>query len=305
MARHGEIRQLTLDPQAAAFVALAADQPPLDTLTPDQARGLMRDAIPAFGEPVALADVRDATAAGVPVRVYRPEAEGTLPAIVHLHGGGYVVGDLDTHEAVCRDLAAESGCAVVAVDYRLAPEHAFPAALEDSMAVVRAVDELGLDPERVAVFGDSAGGGMAAVIARELRAAVRHQALVYPVCDAGVGATGSYARYGEGHFMTTGDMRWFLDQYASGVDPADPRLSPLAAEDLTGAAPATIVLAECDPLHDEGVAYARKLEQAGVEVELREYPGQIHPFVLLAGVIDDGRDARAFVAQRLGAALRG
>jgi len=305
VARHGEIRQLTLDPQAAAFVALAADQPPLDTLTPDQARGLMRDAIPAFGEPVALADVRDATAAGVPVRVYRPEAEGALPAIVHLHGGGYVLGGLDTHEAVCRDLAAESGCAVVAVDYRLAPEHAFPAALEDSMAVVRAVDELGLDPERVAVFGDSAGGGMAAVIARELRAAVRHQALVYPVCDARVGATDSYARYGEGHFMTTGDMRWFLDQYASGVDPADPRLSPLAAEDLTGAAPATIVLAECDPLHDEGVAYARKLEQAGVDVELREYPGQIHPFVLLAGVIDDGRDARSFVAQRLGAALRG
>jgi len=305
VARHGQIRQLTLDPQAAAFVALAADQPPLDTLTPDQARGLMRDAIPAFGEPVALADVRDATAAGVPVRVYRPEAEGALPAIVHLHGGGYVLGGLDTHEAVCRDLAAESGCAVVAVDYRLAPEHAFPAALEDSMAVVRAVDELGLDPERVAVFGDSAGGGMAAVIARELRAAVRHQALVYPVCDARVGATDSYARYGEGHFMTTGDMRWFLDQYASGVDPADPRLSPLAAEDLTGAAPATIVLAECDPLHDEGVAYARKLEQAGVDVELREYPGQIHPFVLLAGVIDDGRDARSFVAQRLGAALRG
>jgi len=305
VARHGEIRQLTLDPQAAAFVALAADQPPLDTLTPDQARGLMRDAIPAFGEPVALADVRDATAAGVPVRVYRPEAEGALPAIVHLHGGGYVLGGLDTHEAVCRDLAAESGCAVVAVDYRLAPEHAFPAALEDSMAVVRAVDELGLDPERVAVFGDSAGGGMAAVIARELRAAVRHQALVYPVCDARVGATDSYARYGEGHFMTTGDMRWFLDHYAAGVDPADPRLSPLAAEDLTGAAPATIVLAECDPLRDEGVAYARKLEQAGVEVELREYPGQIHPFVLLAGVIDDGRDARSFVAQRLGAALRG
>jgi acetyl esterase len=296
---------LTLDPQAAAFLELAADQPPLDTLTPDEARGLMRDAIPLFGEPVELASVSDATAAGVPVRVYRPQAEGALPAIVHLHGGGWVLGDLDTHDAVCRDLAAGSGCAVVAVDYRLAPEHPFPAALEDSLAVVRAVDELGLDPERVAVFGDSAGGGMAAVIARELRAAVRHQALVYPVCDARVGATDSYARYGEGHFMTTGDMRWFLDHYAAGVDPADPRLSPLAAEDLTGAAPATIVLAECDPLRDEGVAYARKLEQAGVEVELREYPGQIHPFVLLAGVIDAGRDARSFIARRLGGSLRG
>jgi acetyl esterase len=296
---------LTLDPQAAAFLELAADQPPLDTLTPDEGRRLMRDAIPLFGEPVELAGVSDATAAGVPVRVYRPEAEGVLPAIVHLHAGGSVLGDLDTHDTVCRDLAAGSGCAVVAVDYRLAPEHRFPAALEDSLAVVRAVDELGLDPERVGVFGDSAGGGMAAVIARELRAAVRHQALVYPVCDARVGATDSYARYADGYFMTAADMRWYLGHYAPEVDPTDPRLSPLAADDLTGAAPATIVLAECDPLRDEGVAYARKLEQAGVEVELREYPGQLHPFVLLSGVIDDGRDARAFVAQRLGAALRG
>jgi acetyl esterase len=293
-----------LDSQAAAFLQQAAALPPLEGLTPDEGREQMRGAIPLFGEPAELADVRDDTAAGVPVRVYRPTEEELPPVIVHLHGGGWVLGDLDTHDAVCRDLAADSGCAVVAVDYRLAPEHPFPAALEDSLAAVRAVGELGLDPERVAVYGDSAGGGLAAVIARELRGGVRHQALVYPVCDARLGATDSYARYADGYFMTAADMRWFLDHYAAGVDPTDPRLSPLAADDVSGAAPATIVLAEFDPLRDEGVAYARKLEAAGVEVELREYPGQVHPFVLLAGIIDAGREARRWTGQRLGAALR-
>jgi acetyl esterase/lipase len=293
-----------LHPQAVAFLELVADQPPLDEMTPDEGRAAMRDGIPLFGEPVELADVRDATAGGVPVRVYRP-ADGVLPAIVHLHGGGWVLGDLDTHDSLCRDLAADSGCAVVSVDYRLAPEHPFPAALEDSLSAVRAVGELGLDPDRVALYGDSAGGGLAAVIARELGGAVRHQVLVYPVCDARVGATESYSRYAEGYFLTAADMRWFVDHYAAGVDPSDPRLSPLAAEDLAGAPPATIVLGEYDPLHDEGVAYARRLEEAGVDVELREYPGQLHPFVLLAGVIDDGREARGWIAQRLRAALRG
>jgi acetyl esterase len=155
----------------------------------------------------------------------------------------------------------------------------------------------------VAVVGDSAGGGLAAVVARELRGAVRHQGLIYPVVDARAGGTGSYARYGEGYFLTARDMRWFLDQYAAGLDPAEARLSPLMADDLSGVAPASVVLAECDPLHDEGLAYARRLEDAGVEVALRDFAGQVHPFVLLAGVIEDGREARAWLARRLGEAL--
>jgi acetyl esterase len=293
-----------LHPQASAFLELAAKQPPLDALTVEEARALMRDAIPFFGEPVELADVSDAEVAGVPVRLYRPQNADGLPAIVHVHGGGWVLGDLDTHDTTCRDLAAESGCAVVAVDYRLAPEHPFPAALEDSLAAVGGVGELGLDAERVAVVGDSAGGGLAACVAQELRGALRHQALVYPVCDAGMGQTESYTRYAEGYFMTAADMRWYVSHYAAGVDAADPRLSPLAAGDLGGVAPATVVLAECDPLHDEGLAYARRLEDAGVDVELRDYAGQIHPFFLLAGLIDDGREARTWVAHRLAGALR-
>jgi acetyl esterase len=292
-----------LHPQASAFLELAADMPSLAAVTVEEARALMRESIPLCGEPVELEDVSDSEVAGVPVRVYRPEASDGLPAIVHFHGGGWVMGDLDTHDSVCRDLAAASGCAVVAVHYRLAPEARFPAAFEDSLAVTQSVAELGLDADRVAVVGDSAGGGLAASVAQELRGELRHQALVYPVCDARVGATESYSRYADGFFLTAGDMRWFMDHYAPGVDPADPRLSPLAADDLSGVAPATVVLAECDPLHDEGLAYARRLEEAGVEVELRVYDGQLHPFYALAGVIDDGCEARALIAQRLGAAL--
>jgi acetyl esterase len=292
-----------LHPQASAFLELAAEQPPLDALSVDEARAQMREGIPVFGEPVELADVSDTQVAGVPVRVYRPQTGDGLPAIVHFHGGGWVLGDLDTHDSICRDIAAQSECVVVSVDYRRAPEHPFPAALEDSLAVVSAVGELGLDAGRVAVTGESAGGGLAACVAQELRGGLRHQALVYPVCDARVGATESYACYADGHFLTAADMSWFVRHYASDADPSDPRLSPLAAADLAGVAPATVVLAECDPLHDEGLAYARRLEDAGVDVELRDYAGQIHPFFLLAGVIDDGREARAWVAHRLAAAL--
>ena len=267
----------------------------------------MREGIPLFGEQAPLADVRDTVVEGpagaIPVRVYRPEAGGTPPAIVHFHGGGWVVGDLDTHDSTCRDLAAGSACAVVAVDYRLAPEHPFPAALEDSLAAAAAVGSPRPrpGPRRRGRRQRRRGPG------RDRRAGASGRGAPpgadLSVVDARAGVTDSYARYADGCFLTARDMRWFLDHYAAGGDPADPRLSALAAADLAGVAPASIVLAECDPLHDEGVAYARRLEDAGVEVELRDYPGQLHPFVLLAGVIDDGREARAWLARRLGEAL--
>jgi acetyl esterase len=280
-----------------------AKLPPSNTLTIEQRRSQYERAERVFPTPADVA-IETVQAPERPAEWLRPPGVRSDAAVLYLHGGGYVIGSPRSHRHLAAAIGRAAGTAALLLDYRLAPEHPFPAALEDSLAAVRAVDELGLDSDRVAVYGDSAGGGLAAVIARELRGALRHQALVYPVCDARLGATDSYARYADGYFMTAADMSWFLDHYAAGVDPTDPRLSPLAAEDVSGAAPATIVLAGCDPLRDEGVAYARKLEAAGVDVELREYPDQIHPFVLLAGIIDAGREARSWLAQRLGAALR-
>jgi acetyl esterase len=295
-----------LHPHARAFVELTAGSPPLDEQDVDAAREQLRGVVPHTGAPAELADVRDATVPGpagpIPIRHYRPSTAPGLPVVVYLHGGGWVLGDLDTHDATCRDLAAHSGAAVVAVHYRRAPEHRFPAALEDALAVTRHVAR---DAPAVAVAGDSAGGNLAAVVALELRGevALAHQALVYPVTDARVGATGSYERFAEGHFLTRRDMRFFVDAYAPGVDPADPRLSPLAAPDLSGLPPASVVLAEADPLHDEGLAYAERLRAAGVPVDVRVFPGQVHPFVALAGIIEDGATARRWLAEHLRAAF--
>jgi acetyl esterase len=301
---------MPVHPQARAFLDLVAEAPPLDTRTPEENRADLANVLPLTGDPAPLHEVADRALPGpggeVPVRVYRPSAEPGLPVVAYFHGGGWVLGDLESHDTTCRDLAAQAGCVVVAVDYRRAPEHPFPAALEDCLAVTHAlqdgVGDLDVDGERVAVAGDSAGGNLAAVVAQHLRRAepaLAHQALIYPVTDARVGATASYAEFADGHFLTRRDMQYFVDSYASGVDPADPRVSPLRAPDLAGVAPATVVTAECDPLRDEGEAYAERLRAAGVPVELRRFAGQVHPFVLLAGMIDAAREARAWVAERL------
>jgi acetyl esterase len=269
---------------------------------------------PRSAEPVH--EVRDLAAPGpagdVPLRLYRPAADEPLPAILYFHGGGFVIGSLDTHDGTCRALANASGCAVVSVDYRLAPEHRFPAAPEDCWAALAWVAKegaaLGVDGARLAVAGDSAGGNLAATAALLARArgpALRYQLLVYPVTDHAFD-TPSYRENGEGYFLSAAMMRWFWQQYLEDAGQgADPLASPLRATELAGLPPALVVTAEYDPLRDEGEAYAARLRAAGVPTELRRFPGQIHGFFSMFDVMDDGRAAIASAGQALRAALHG
>ncbi|MEV5570029.1 alpha/beta hydrolase [Spirillospora sp. NPDC052269] len=247
----------------------------------------------------------------VPVRLYRPvpRSAGPLPALVYLHGGGWVLGGIESVDAVCRDLAAEAGCAVLNVAYRLAPEHPFPAAVEDAWAVVEALartpGRFGTRPGAIAVAGDSAGGNLAAVVAllaRDRGVRLVHQLLVYPVTGM-CADTASWAAYGEGYGLDASTLRRFAALYRAGADPADPRLAPLRAPDLSGLAPATVITADHDILRDEGEAYARRLAAAGVPVKGRRYPGTIHSFFLLPEMFEAGLEARAFAVRRLRAAF--
>lgn len=306
---------MPLHPQATQLVELAAGMPALETMDINEIRAAMGAMIELSGERTELAEVSDAAIAlptgEVPVRVYRPSPHGVPAATAFFHGGGWVSGDLDSHDRVCRDIAAGSGAAVIAVHYRRAPEHPYPAALDDALGVVRRLltdgAGLGVDPDRIAVTGESAGGNLAAVACQQLRhvgSGIKHQALIFPVTDcAGVGLTDSYRQFAEGHFLTLQDMRFFVRSYVGAADPADPRLSPLRASDFTGLPAASIVTAECDPLRDEGEAYGARLAEAGVKAEVRRYAGQVHPFIVFASLVDDARDARRWIAGRLGEAL--
>jgi acetyl esterase len=273
-----------------------AGYPPIAEGTVEQARIGMRTLMVDFRQPATLpvvGSITDATVAGsIPVRIYRPQPSGSLPTIVYLHGGGFVIGDLDTHEGVCRLLCNDVGAVVISVDYRFAPEHRFPAAVEDAYAALRWVAEhiadYGGDRGRLAVGGDSAGGDLAAVSAQLAHAdglSLAAQLLIYPNVDL-LGDYASREENADGYFLTLADMRWFAEHYIgmSEDDPRvaelarDPRLSPLQADSLEGLAPAVVVTAEFDPLRDEGNAYAQALEKAGVRVEHREFAGLIHGF---------------------------
>jgi acetyl esterase len=256
------------------------------------------------GEPVA--EVRDVHADGVTVRIFRPEGEGQLPVVAYLHGGGWMMGTLDSYDSLLRALANASGAIVAGIDYRLSPEHGFPAALEDSLAAIRWLtgnaQELGGDGGRLAVAGDSAGGNLAAVAARRLRGEVRFQALIYPVIEPAFD-TPSYREFAEGHGLSRASMERFWRFYLDGAEPGHPDASPLRAGDLSGLPPAYVLTAEEDVLRDEGEAYAAALSDAGVPAELVRWPGTIHGFFRWLAVTPAAREAVDAVAARLRDAL--
>jgi acetyl esterase/lipase len=295
---------VALDPQAAAFLEQLRERaaPPHWEVGPAEARRLMDEAAPAlFGKPDRVASVEDADADGVPVRVYRP-ADGEVPAIVWFHGGGWVLGSLASHDGLCRTLAARLGCAVIAADYRLAPEHPYPAAVEDAWTVT--LWAAGRFPA-LAIGGDSAGGHLAAVTAlraRDYGVPLALQVLVYPATDAGC-ETPSYVEHAEVPNLTGEAMRWFWEQFCPDDRRGEPEASVLRAPDLRGVAPAIVLTAEYDVLCDEGEAYAHRLSAAGVPVTLTRYDGQIHGFLRMPAVIERANDALDEIAETIRTAL--
>ena len=305
-----------LDPQAKAVLDAMPPLPDFGSVDLALLRsGMVSQALLSPVAPPPVAKVVDRSIPGpagaIPVRVYTPEGERPFPVLVYFHGGGFVLCDLDTHDRTCRSLANAAGAVVVSVDYRLAPEHRFPAAPEDCYAatqwVARSGTELGADPARIAVGGDSAGGNLAAAVALMARdrggPALRFQLLIYPVTDFDFG-TASYRENAEGYFLTTDMMKWFWSQYLA--DPAagaHAYASPLRASELAGVPSALCITAEYDPLRDEGEAYARRLREAGVAAALSRYDGMFHGFFGMDAQLDAAKRAIAEAGEALRKAL--
>ena len=307
----------TLHPQIVKALAAMenAGLRPIEAMTPTQARAQMEaTAMSRRAEPLPVARVEERVISGpggpLGLRLYWPNgapgsATGAVPGIAYYHGGGHVIGSLDTHDLIARNLCAGAAALVVSVDYRMGPEHKFPAAVDDSFAALqwlhRNAASLGADPERLGVHGDSAGANLAAVVALLARDAggpkLRLQSLVYPVADYTM-STPSYQKFAEGYgLLTRAAMVWFQGHYLrSPEDAQDWRASPIKAPSLNGVAPAIIVTAECDVLHDDGEGYAEALRRAGVAVEYREYPGMIHAFFGMVPAVDDAMNAQRAVA---------
>jgi len=297
----------------------AAGGRPMEQMTPAEIRADRAARFDAFadlaGPKQEVARVEDRAVPGpadpVPVRVYWPLDGVGLPGLVYFHGGGFALGNLDGVDRILRALCNASGCVIVSVDYRLAPEHKFPAAVNDAYAAVKYVvehaAEFGMDPARIAVGGDSAGANLATVaclVARERGGpALAFQLLVYPMVDY-LDDRPSLHEFAEGHFLTQPMIRCFWNHYLSRLDDGlHPHASPMQATSLEGMPPALVITAECDPLRDQGEAYAERLSDGGASVALMRYEGAIHGFFNLAGVVDAGRDAIADAGAALRAAL--
>jgi acetyl esterase len=309
-----------LDPQAKTLLDLIASRnmPAVHTQDPVTARAQYRERR-FFTQPEAsqVDTVRELSADGphgpIPLRLYRPlpASAGALPVLVYFHGGGWVIGDLDTHDVLCRDLALKSGCTVVSVDYRLAPEFAFPVPVDDCLAATRWVQQhatdLNVDPTRIAVGGDSAGGKLAAVIAIAARNAkdlpISFQLLIYPATDQRFN-TKSYQVNGQGYLLTSDSMTYFRGHYITDTKHyLDWRASPLLADDLSALPPALVLVAGYDPLRDEGVAYAQRLSEAGNKATLVSFERQIHGFITMGRVINEANEAVEVCAAALKRAL--
>jgi acetyl esterase len=305
---------MALDPQARAVLDQMAEAggPPINELSVNEARqaSAALAAMQGFPEPVGNVEDRmlPGPGGGIPVRIYVPCGKGPFPVLLYFHGGGWVIGDIESSDGLCRILTNAVGCIVVSVDYRLAPEHPFPAAAEDAyhatLWVAMNASSFGGDPSRIAVCGDSAGGNLAAVVAQIARdrgkPAICFQLLIYPVTDAACD-TPSYSENAEGYFLTKDAMQWFWHHYVrNDAERNHPYASPLRARTLAGLPAALVITAEFDPLRDEGERYAEGLCAAGTPVQLIRYEGMIHGFFAMSAVIDQGRTA----IQQSAAALR-
>jgi len=279
--------------------------PPVHTLTPVQARESRNPVfIELGGPPEPLQNVENMTipspSGQIPVRIYAPQGSGPFPVLVYFHGGGWVICNLDTHDSVCRSLAKGASCAVVSIDYRLAPEHKFPAAVEDAYAATQWMADnaspYNIDQGRIAVGGDSAGGNLAAVVCQMAREKngpfIGYQLLVYPATNLSSFDTDSYREHGEGYILTKESMEYYCAHYLEVEDDSlNPYASPLLAEHMSGLPPALVITAEFDVLTDEGEAYANRLKQAGVPVNYVCFKGLIHGFFGFSAAVDRTRDA--------------
>jgi acetyl esterase len=294
---------MPVDPQIQALLERGTGVPATHTLPVDEARRLYEARIAVMAPPAEVATVAERSIAGpggaIRLRIYTPKGQGPFPLMVFFHGSGFVLCSLDTHDGMCRNLSAGIGCVVVSVDYRLAPEHKFPAGPDDCLAATRwaaahAV-ELNADPSRIVLAGDSAGGNMAAVTALRVRdeggPAFTGQMLLYPVTDYHTPGTPSYQENAEGYGLTRDTMKWFWAHYLEDADQAEhPYASPLRARDLAGLAPAYVLSAEYDPLRDEAERYGERLRASGVPVEITRRAGMNHGFMFWVGLVG-GADA--------------